>query len=283
LSFSLPLLCVGLLGVILGWIDSVFVWAKLPLSDLRIYQAATIIYGFLLIPPQALSISLYPQISELYGRHGGDSLSEAFKVASRYTSFTYIPLVFASIIFSKQVVSILTGPQYSEATIPFSIMAFGAFAAGFTMILNLNFMTLGKTKHFLSLQALSFAIYLSILTPLVPMLGVEGAAVSKAVTASFTMLVTFLALKKHMRVCLDSEGCLKSTASSLIASALVMPLTTLHFPLISFPLQLSLFVTVYLFALIALKSVHDYDLARLEAFLPARIRFLADLLHKFVR
>jgi O-antigen/teichoic acid export membrane protein len=164
-----------LLGVILGWIDSVFVWAKLPLSDLGIYQAATIIYGFLLIPPQALSISLYPQISELYGKHGGDSLSEAFKVASRYISFTYIPIVFASILFSKQVVSILMGPRYSEATIPFSIMAFGAFAAGFTMILNLNFMTLGKTKQFLSLQALSFTIYLSILALLVPMLGVEGA------------------------------------------------------------------------------------------------------------
>ena len=43
------------------------------------------------------------------------------------------------------------------------------------MILNLNFMTLGKTKQFLSLQALSFTIYLSILALLVPMLGVEGA------------------------------------------------------------------------------------------------------------
>jgi O-antigen/teichoic acid export membrane protein len=283
LSFSLPLLCVGLLGVLLGWIDSVFVWAKLPLSDLGIYQAATIIYGFLLIPPQALSISLYPQISELYGKHGGDSLSEAFKVASRYISFTYIPIVFASVLFSKQVVSILMGPQYSEVTIPFSIMAFGAFAAGFTMILNLNFMTLGKTKQFLSLQALSFTIYLSILALLVPMLGVEGAAVSKAVTAFSTMLITFLALKRYMKICFDSEGCLKSTASSLIASALVIPLTTLPSPLISFSLQLSFFATIYLFALIALKSIHDYDLARLEAFLPARMRFLANLLHKFVR
>jgi Membrane protein involved in the export of O-antigen and teichoic acid len=115
---------------------------------LGVYQAATITYSALLTVPLALSTSLYPQISELYGKHGRESLSEALKITSRYISLVFIPLIFLSVIFSKQIISILTGPQYSEATIPFAIMTLGAFAAGFTMILNLNFMTLEKQSNF---------------------------------------------------------------------------------------------------------------------------------------
>jgi len=234
----------------------------------------------LLLPLIALYTSLYPQLSELYGKNSKESLSEAFKTTSRYVSLAFIPLIFVSILFSRQIISILTGPQYSEATIPFAIMAFGAFAAGFTMILSLYFMTLEKTKQLLGLQVLSFVVYLSMLSFLVSMLGIEGAAISKAFTASFTMLITFLILRKYIRVCFDSEGFLKPIASSIIASALVLPFSILSSWLILFPLQLLLFATIYLIALIALKSFHDYDLVRLEAFLPARIKFLATLLRR---
>jgi O-antigen/teichoic acid export membrane protein len=162
-------------------------------------------------------------------------------------------------------------------------MAFGAFAAGFTMILSLFFMTLEKTKQLLGLQALSFIVYLLMLSFLVSMLGIEGAAISKAFTASFTMLVAFLILKKYIKVCFDSEGFLKSIVSSLIASALILPLLILYSSLTLFPLQLSLFAMTYLFVLIALKSFHNYDLERLEAFLPSRMKFLANLLRRFVK
>lgn len=283
LSFSFPLLCINILSILLSWIDSVFVWAKLSLSDLGVYQAATITYSALLTVPLALSTSLYPQISELYGKHGRESLSEALKITSRYISLVFIPLIFLSIIFSKQIISILTGPQYSEATIPFAIMTLGAFAAGFTMILNLNFMTLEKTKQLLGLQVLSFAVYLLILSVLVPMLGMEGAAISNAVTTSLTILASILILRRYMRVCFDSEGCFKSIASSLIATVLVLPLSILHSSFNLFPLQLLLFAIIYVSVLIVLKSFHDYDLVRLEAFLPARIKFLATLLRRFVR
>jgi O-antigen/teichoic acid export membrane protein len=283
LSFSFPLLGVGLLGILLDWIDSVFIWAKLSFSELGIYQAAILIYSFLLLPLIALYTSLYPQLSELYGKNGKESLSEAFKITSRYVSLAFIPLIFVSILFSREIISILTGPQYSEATIPFAIMAFGAFAAGFTLILSLYFMTLEKTKQLLGLQALSFVVYLSMLSFLVSMLGIEGAAISKAFTASFTMLITFLILKKYIKVCFDSEGFLKSIVSSLIASALILPFLMFYSSLTLFPLQLSLFAVIYLFVLIALKSFHNYDLERLEAFLPSRMKFLANLLRRFVK
>ncbi len=283
LGFSLPLLGVGLLGVLLGWIDSIFIWAKLPISELGVYQAAATIYSFLLILPQALSTSLYPQISELYGKHGKGSLGEVFNTTSRYIFLIYVPLVFAAILFSKQIIAILTGPQYSEANLPFTIMTFGAFAGGFIIILNLNFMTLGKTWQFLSLQVASFTAYLSILSFLVPVMGIEGAALSKTIIAFFTMLLTLLVLRRYIPVNFDHEGCLKSFISSFIASAAILPLTTFSSSLTLFPLHLSLFVAIYLLALAALKSIREQDLTRVEAFLPARARFMVKYLRRFAR
>jgi len=82
-------------------------------------------------------------------------------------------------------------------------------------------MTLEKTKQLLGLQVLFFVVCLSMLSFLVSMLGIEGAAISKAFTTYFTMLVAFLILKKYIKVCFDSEGFLKSIVSLLIASASV--------------------------------------------------------------
>ena len=79
LSFSIPMLGVGLLSLALDWADRSMIWAYLSLSDLGIYQVATIAFSFLLLLPSAISTALYPQLSELYGRYGASALSDAFK------------------------------------------------------------------------------------------------------------------------------------------------------------------------------------------------------------
>lgn len=282
LKFSLPLLGVALLGTFLGWVDSVFIWSRLPLSDLGIYQVAVYIYGFLLTLPIAVATALYPQSSELYGMYGKEALSEAFRITSRYIAFIYTPLVFVAVVFSSELIAILAGPVYSEAAFPFTAMALGALAAGFAQVLNLNFMTLGKTKDLLGVQSTSFMAYLFFLLVLVPALGMVGAAVSKAVFSFSLFFIGLWALRKYIQVHFDHEGCWKSLVSSLIASVASLPISWFFPSFILFPLHLLFFFMVYLLCLRSLRAVHDHDLMRVEAFLPVRLRFMVSYLRKLV-
>ncbi len=188
IKFSFPLMLVGLLGMIMHWIDILMLGYFLPPKDVGIYQPAVRTTGIIRLFLVSFSGIFTPMIAELISKNAIREMEQIYKLTCRWIITLAVPFFIIVIVRSEQIM-MLFGNDFLEGAnlllLLLSGMLFQAIGnpAGSTLVMA------GKTKLVLLNTIFISIINIFLNIVLIPKMGLMGAAWGTAISLIFLCII----------------------------------------------------------------------------------------------
>jgi O-antigen/teichoic acid export membrane protein len=251
-KFSLPLYMPVVLGLPLNQVISIFLARHATNVELGNYSIASNLLIPLNITGGAMATSIYSTLPLLLGKE--DKLREVIYKSTIYTSIVVLPIAMGLIVFSKPLVYIIYGPQYSLAPAYLSLLALtGLTAVLGSYVIEPYLKSVGETTKVMKISLVNYLVYVSLVLLLIPAYKVIGLIVASVIAGFFSTLYGLYIIRKDFGLEIVSRR------SIVILGALSLPAITTwltnFLPLSSIIIKYILGAIVYLFALILILSI----------------------------
>jgi O-antigen/teichoic acid export membrane protein len=286
LHFSAPLFLGETASFSWGWFDRVLLLPFVTLAELGSYNVAVTAFGFLNSVTSSFSGALLPFYSQFFpGEPASETadLERAIRAASRYVSFLATPLLVGSAVIALPAVTLLAGNGYSDAAVPLAIVAVSLALACLQGALGQVLVVLGRTATSAAVTIMSVLVAIIIGVLLVPGFGIQGAAISRAISTILAFGLLVLLLRRIMKLRFDMSAYADSWTASIIMAAVVVGFEVLFYSKYLLPLYILAGAGTFVLVLRSLRSFSAEDLELLSDLLPSRLRFLANWSRRFLR
>ena len=287
LFYSVPLLLAGFMLTFLTSTDTFMIGLFEDAFQVGIYNAAIPVAQLLYVFPEGLLFLFLPVLTKIYAEGKTDLIKPIYKTLTKWILIFNIMVISLIILFSKQILRILFGPEYSIGSNALIILTIGFFLAHLMMAGTLLFLVFKKTKiHSLNLfMAAILNIILNYF--LIPRLGISGAAIATSVSFSFLGLIVLIENYLLFKLQPFNWKHPKIIFSSLIASFIIyflnrniQTLTILEIIILSFT-----YLAVYGILLLVTRTFEEHDIMILKAIQQKtglRIFFINRIIKKFI-
>ena len=273
LRYSLPLGVAGIVTVATGAADPMVVGGFLSQAQLGAYYAAIAIsggLGVMLFTP--LNTAFFPETSS--NANDPSTLSTGLRLAFRYTSLALIPVSFALVGLSKQMIRLFAGGISTYLLANPSLQMMSAFFLFVAMqgILTSLLLSTGKTAQVMMIGIVTVVLDLALSVALVPSFGLLGAATSRTLVDVAGFLMALYLTRSYLKGVTDFWFQVKLIASSLVMLGVLFSmskfisnraLTLLPYSLIG--------VAVLLLCARSLRLLTEEDKKYLEQFMPRSV------------
>jgi O-antigen/teichoic acid export membrane protein len=270
LRYSLPLGIAGIVTVATGAGDPLVVGGLLNEAQMGAYYAAIAIsggLGVMLFTP--LNTAFFPETSS--NADDPKKLSKGLRLAFRYTALALIPVSFAVVGLSKQMIRLFSGgaATYLLANPSLQMMSFFFLFVAMQGILTSLLLSTGKTTQVMVIGFVTVVLDLGLSVLLVPSFGLLGAATSRTLVDVAGFLMAVYLTKSYLKGVADIDFHGKVFASSFIMLGVLFSLskfvsnrtlTLLPYTLIG--------VAVFLVCARGLHLLTEEDKRYLEHFMP---------------
>lgn len=232
LRFSIPLIPAGIFGWVIDAADRYIIGFYLNASSVGIYAASYNIGGVIAAFIFPICFVLSPALSKMWEEGEKRDLENHLEYSLKYFLMLGIPSFFGLTILSKQILGILTKPEFipeGHLIIPiiaFSVLFYSATCGLYFWI----FALIKKTEQLSLIYFLCGIINIVLNIILIPNLGITGAAIATLISFIIIGLLTIILTKNYVRYQINYIFVLKSLlASSIMGSIIIManPSTTL--------------------------------------------------------
>jgi len=277
--FSFPLTLGSVAGYAQTWFDRALLVAFVPLATLGIYNAALTAFGVLAGVAGAMASMLYSAYSSIKGEtHSESRMRDGVRLATRYSSFTLIPIAFGLLAVAKPALTLLVGEPYAAGSLPLIIFS-GAFAVtAFTAVLGPVLLVLEETKVAAAITGVSVALSLVVAYVLLPEYGMVGASVARAFAMILVAALTILVVSRKMTLQVDILAVAKNLFASTIMAVVLVAFQVVVYSKFLLPVYVLIGAVVYLILLRLLRAVDPTDLSLLRGFLGPRLSLVSDML-----
>jgi O-antigen/teichoic acid export membrane protein len=192
-----PMMFSGLLLYLLNWTDVIMLGLMTDEKQVGVYNIAYKIgsVGFLVIV--SVSTIITPRMAELYGKGDVAELKKMIQNATRLIAILSIPLVFVLIFLNKFILSFF-GIETSAGSNTLIIVSLGvlfsAMVGNVDQILNMT----NNQKILRNITIFSFLVNVFLNYTLIPIYGINGAAVASLVSNIVINLLCVYYIKKKL-------------------------------------------------------------------------------------
>lgn len=287
IAFGAPVLVFTSIFLFLDWVDRVlFLGLTSNLSDLGVYDLAIRGAQTLSIVWMAVSVTVFPALSNLYGRSGKEGFGEALKLSSRYLAYLIFPVAMGLAAMSGTAMAILFETRYPSGITALSVLALATIPWAFGMMATSALQALGQTRLFIRIGIVAMGLDIAVVVLATPWLGVIGAMLGRAAMMIAFFLLSSHALRRQIRFRLDTESLWKGgLAAALMAVCVgVLEFVVLGRFVSSAPLRAVLEIgsglAVYGVAAVGLRALKHEDFALARRVLPQAVSPLLGVLER---
>jgi len=259
LQFSFPLMLVGILGMIMHWIDILMLGYFLPAKDVGIYQPAVRTTGIIRLFLVSFSGIFAPMISELIAKQSRKEIEQVYKLTCRWIITLAVPFYILVISRSEEIM-MLFGERYLEGSnlllLLLSGMLFQAIGnpAGSTLVMA------GKTKLVLINTIIISILNITLNIILIPKIGLIGAAWGTLISLTILCIIRISQIWIIYKIFPFEFKNLKSISSGIISFVIIYfsypVLVNYHF-LINLLFSSIIVILSYLGSLYIFKLEHE--------------------------
>ena len=223
--FSIPVVITGLAELALYDTGTLVIGHYMISSDAGYFNVASTVARFPLIISMAVATSVLPAAAEAMSLNNYDLLKTYVLQSYRYVSFVVMPLCVGTIVFAAPIISILFGNAYLPGSVSLQILAAGMLFFTLYTISSSIAQGLGRPK--LPMYVLIFGTVINIVLSiiLVPVMGINGAAIATTVAALVLMSVLMWRTLRLARVSLPI-----GEFGRIIIASIAMGLVFITFP-----------------------------------------------------
>ncbi|HUI00961.1 MAG TPA: flippase [Nitrososphaerales archaeon] len=280
LGYSIPLGLAGIVTVATGAADPIVVGGFLSQAQLGAYYAAIAIsggLGVMLFTP--LNTAFFPETSS--DAEDPRALSNGLRLAFRYTGLALIPVSFALVGVSKQMIRLFSGGVSAYIVANPSLQMMSGFFLFVAMqgILTSLLLSTGKTVQVMLIGAVTVILDLALSILLVPSFGILGAATSRVLVDVAGFLIAVYLTRSYLRGIGDVWFTAKLVFSSLIMLGVLFGLSKFvsNTAVTLLPYS-AIGMAVFLVCIRGFGLLTEEDKQHLEHFMPASLGRLMRML-----
>jgi len=267
ISFSLPLLFVSIAGVVMGWTDTLMLGYFCSSTEVGIYNAALPTAHAIRAIPGAFGVIFFPVISELYARNNIDDLRKTYRAVTKWAVSLMFPAFLLVLLFSEQVIRILFGIEYTTGATALLILVSGFMVVTALGPVSEILQAYGRTKTLMIAHYVGAAINFLLNFFLIPLYGINGAAIATGFSLAVLVIVNFLFARRVARIQPFKLSYFKIILAALLAVSVVYLLTKYVIGVSTPALigMLFVYLPLYGFLLLVFKSFDEEDLTIMRA------------------
>ncbi|MBS3072617.1 flippase [Candidatus Pacearchaeota archaeon] len=229
-SYSWPLIFFGFFSSILSWTDTFMIGILKSTGEVGLYNAALPLALLITLSTDLFRQMFLPLITKEYGKGNINTVKEISRQVTKWLFVATIPLFIALFLFPEDAIRIIFGPEYLSASNSLRILTFGFFIASVLDVSPELLSMKEKSKLILADTIVIVIINIVLNYLLIPKYGINGAALSTAISISIlSILFTYQAWKKTS-IFIIKRDVIKVLISGLISFAIVWPIS-LYFSL----------------------------------------------------
>lgn len=206
-----PLTVIGGIQILFGYADVFILGMFENDKELGVYRVAVQISSLVVFGLAALNQMLLPNFSRLYTENKMEELQKLVTFSSRIILFLSIIPSAILLVFGELIITYVFGQEYSAGTLALSILIVGNLLnAAFGSVGALLNMT-GHEKDSMRGMLIALAVNMVLNLILIPIYGMEGAAVATAIS----MVVWNVILRRYvkLRLGIESAGFLQAKSA----------------------------------------------------------------------
>lgn len=267
-SFSWPLMFAGMIGLVMGWIDTLMLGYFLTAADVGIYRVSLSTASLLMIVPSSFVAIFFPVITEFYSKKETGELKAANAAVTKWIFMIVLPLVLLMVLFSKQVLYILYGAEYISGALVLCILGFGYLIISVFSPTNQLIQTIGRTKLIMVNTSVGAALDVILNFWLIPIYGIGGAAVATGISLLTVNALAFAEVLLITRIQPIKLNYVKVVFASFAAIFVVYMITRILFeitPILLLILMFMLYMGIYFLLLLILRTFEKEDVMIMRA------------------
>ena len=181
-------------------LDNVMLGFMKTKTDVGYYTAAVKVKTVLVAVVTSLGNVLLPRVSYYITQGAYDEFKRVCKKALEFVFLLAAPLTLYFILFAKNGIGLLSGPEYNGAILPMQLIMPTVLLIGLTGIMGIQVLVpLGKEKYVLYSEIAGAVVDLVLNWFLIPKYGASGAAIGTLVAEFVVFVVQFFVLRKELR------------------------------------------------------------------------------------
>src|SRR5208283_4655368 len=268
LGFSLPLLIVGVLGVVFGWTDTLMLGRYTNPEDVGVYNVGISIARLLLFPIAALEFVFMPLAGDLYGKSQLSELKKLYQVLTKWIFSATFPIFLILFLFPEMVVTFLFADRFLNAALPLRILSLGFLINAFLGTNSVVMLVMGMSRHLMNIAI--FGAILNVLLNYVFIkqmgLSIVGSAVATAFSYFACNIAVSIFLYKKSGVHPITKNYLYPVASTVVITLIIYGIAK-SLPLSAWmlPLYFILFIGCYIASFVITRSLDHEDILIFES------------------
>lgn len=200
LRFSLPTALSVIFGVLLIWVDRLFVGYYCSAAEAGVYYAASQLSIALAAILSGFGGIISPMVANLYHSGRNERLSELFRVSTKWSLYLSIPPFLLMCVMPRQVMGVMFGKSYVMGSAVLPVLAAGQLINAGTGAVSSLLVMSGNQNWIAALTGGFLVINMACELVLVPRWGVLGAAWGTAITVGGLSLLSILVAHSVLKV-----------------------------------------------------------------------------------
>ena len=237
-SYSWPIIFASILSSIFYWADSLSIGYFKTAFDVGLYNAAVpLLYLFNLIQ-EAFSQLFLPLVTKEFSKNNKSLVKELSKQVTKWVFIFSVPLFLILFVFPEQIIVLFFGQEFVLASSVLRILSIGGFLSFIVPVATSLILMAGKSKLLLTNLIFATGLNLFLNIMLIPMYGLNGAAIATSVSWTVMSLMLLIEAKKFTSIVPLKRKMLRVLLVSILPLILLLiikynlPLTNFSFILI---------------------------------------------------
>lgn len=165
----------------------------------------------------ALGVVLIPKMSALIETKQNESVQEIIDKSINYILFSSVPIAFGIFILAPDLIQLLAGKKFQDATLSTRILSFLPIIIGLSNLFGMQILiTMRKDREFLYAVLVGTITNFTLNLILIPAYGVDGAAISTIVAEILVTLTCLYFARKHFKIALPYTNLMHYVVYSLL-------------------------------------------------------------------
>lgn len=215
-AFGLPIMLTAIGARLIGRIDTLMLTYFTTLDQVGIYNVVLPTAMLFLFFSESVSAVAFPIISELWIKKDFSRLKEWLKVIYKYSFVILAPIMLAVFAFSDMFIKLFFGEAYISGAFALKILLIGILFFIIAKFNNVTISAIGKpaiiTKIILLVSAINFVLNLV----LIPLFGINGAALATTVSYLIVLVLSTRKATKYIKIHVPKKAWFKTFIASLV-------------------------------------------------------------------
>lgn len=167
-----------------------------PMAEGGIYMVTLGLANLLLIFTASISTIFFPVVSEMFGKGNKEEIVKVTSTSIRWALLLSLPVLAMMIAYPSELLKMFYGALYEKGGLVLAIFSFGLFVRAMSIPVGMVIVAVKKPE--VELKVATFAAIVNVVLNfiLIPMFGMEGAAIASAISLITISVLLFYFGKK---------------------------------------------------------------------------------------